>query len=431
MGGSALVRGRPRGAPDRRRADLRRARQRRPRGPSGALPRGRRRGRAAGLLLREGAALGQPDLRLARDAPPRLPLLGGALPPDVRPLRPRPGGPLPRVHRLLGDPARRPRRPPRPVGPRPGPRAVRRRAPRARAAADHRGGPRRHHPARRAPARRARLPGHGRPAVRLQPRRPEQPARRLPPPRASGPLHGHARQRHAARLVREPSRPPPRRVAGRRRRRPHAVVGPHRHRPAVPGAPVHAPGPGRARARQRGADEPPGHRDRQLALPAAAGTADEAPRGAAAGVVGGRGAGSVGPRPPTTIAPPMTTTRGLVALGDSITNGHGEPALGVHSQSWAQWLAEALELPFTKLAADGARAADVLRDQVPRLRGPYDLACVYAGVNDVRSLDFGAAGYERDLRAIATAAGAAADRLALCTLPTDLGRPRAAPKTVA
>ena len=35
------------------------------------------------------------------------------------------------------------------------------------------------------------------------------------------------------------------------------------------------------------------------------------------------------------------TTRGLVALGDSITNGHGEPALGVPMQSWAQWLAEA------------------------------------------------------------------------------------------
>jgi lysophospholipase L1-like esterase len=126
----------------------------------------------------------------------------------------------------------------------------------------------------------------------------------------------------------------------------------------------------------------------------------------------------------------MPTTRGLVALGDSITNGHGEPALGVHPQSWAQWLAEALELPFTKLAVDGARTADVLRDQVPRLRGPYDLACVYAGVNDVRSLDFDAAGYDRDLRAVAAAAHAAADRLALCTLPADLGRPRAAPKTV-
>jgi lysophospholipase L1-like esterase len=124
----------------------------------------------------------------------------------------------------------------------------------------------------------------------------------------------------------------------------------------------------------------------------------------------------------------MTTTRGLVALGDSITNGLGEPALGVHSQSWAQWLAEVLELPFTKLAVDGARTADVLREQVPRLRGPYDVACVYAGVNDVRAPGFDEAAYERDLRAIAAAAGETAERLVVCTLPADLGRPRAAPK---
>ena len=58
---------------------------------------------------------------------------------------------------------------------------------------------------------------------------------------------------------------------------------------------------------------------------------------------------------------------GLVALGDSITNGHGEPALGVHPQSWAQ-LAEALDAPFLKLATDEATAADVLAEQVPRLR---------------------------------------------------------------
>jgi len=122
------------------------------------------------------------------------------------------------------------------------------------------------------------------------------------------------------------------------------------------------------------------------------------------------------------------TTRGLVALGDSITNGHGEPALGVHPQSWAQWLAEALDLPFTKLAVDGALAADVLREQVPRLRGPYDVGCVYAGVNDVRVPAFHAVAYERDLRAIADAVEAASDRLVLCTIPADLGRPRAAPK---
>jgi lysophospholipase L1-like esterase len=122
------------------------------------------------------------------------------------------------------------------------------------------------------------------------------------------------------------------------------------------------------------------------------------------------------------------TTRGLVALGDSITNGHGEPALGVHPQSWAQWVAEALDLPFTKLAADGALAADVLRDQVPRLRGPYDFGCVYAGVNDVRVPSFDPAAYERDLLAIAEAVAAASDRVVLLTVPADLGRPRAAPK---
>jgi lysophospholipase L1-like esterase len=122
------------------------------------------------------------------------------------------------------------------------------------------------------------------------------------------------------------------------------------------------------------------------------------------------------------------TARGLVALGDSITNGRGEPALGVHAQSWAQWLAEALELPFTKLAADGALAADVLREQVPRLRGPYDVGCVYVGVNDVRVPAFDAAAYERDLRAIAGAVAGQSARLALCTVPFDLGRPRAAPK---
>jgi lysophospholipase L1-like esterase len=121
--------------------------------------------------------------------------------------------------------------------------------------------------------------------------------------------------------------------------------------------------------------------------------------------------------------------RGVVALGDSITNGRGEPWLGVPAQSWAQWVAEALELPFTKLARDGARTADVLRDLAPRLRGPYDVACVYAGVNDARSLDWDAVAYERDLGALVAAATAAADRLLLCTLPADLGRPSCAPKS--
>ena len=122
------------------------------------------------------------------------------------------------------------------------------------------------------------------------------------------------------------------------------------------------------------------------------------------------------------------TSRGLVALGDSITNGHGEPALGVPMQSWAQWVAEALGLPFTKLARDGALARDVLAEQVPRLDGPYEVASLYVGVNDTRGVDWDPDAYERTLRASVAALVACSERLLLCTLPADLGRPRAAPK---
>jgi len=123
------------------------------------------------------------------------------------------------------------------------------------------------------------------------------------------------------------------------------------------------------------------------------------------------------------------TRRGLVALGDSITRGQGgTPALGVHFQSWAQWLAEALALPFTNLAADGARTPDVLAGQLPRVRGPYDLATLYVGVNDARGLDWDAAAFARDVETILAALDAAADRVLVLTIPHDLGRPAAAPK---
>lgn len=123
------------------------------------------------------------------------------------------------------------------------------------------------------------------------------------------------------------------------------------------------------------------------------------------------------------------TRRGLVALGDSITRGRGgSPALGIHFQSWAQWLAEALELPLTNLAGDGAVAADVLTGQVPRLHGPYDLAALFVGVNDTRGIDWDAARYERETRAIVAALHESAERVVVLTLPEDLGRPTAAPK---
>jgi GDSL-like Lipase/Acylhydrolase family len=105
-------------------------------------------------------------------------------------------------------------------------------------------------------------------------------------------------------------------------------------------------------------------------------------------------------------------------------------ALGVTPLSWAQWLARALDLPFTSYAVDGATAADVLREQLPRVRADYDLAVLYVGVNDARADDWDAAAYERDLEAIAAGLAARAARLLMLTLPLDLGRPTCAPKPV-
>ena len=102
--------------------------------------------------------------------------------------------------------------------------------------------------------------------------------------------------------------------------------------------------------------------------------------------------------------------------------------LGVTPLSWAQWLAMALDLPFTNCARNGAVVGEVLREQLPRVRPEHDLACLYAGVNDARSPGFDPVAYERDLLAVAGGLRERSDRLLLCTLPLDLGRPRAAPK---
>ena len=127
------------------------------------------------------------------------------------------------------------------------------------------------------------------------------------------------------------------------------------------------------------------------------------------------------------------TRLGVLAFGDSITNGGGELQWGVALQSWALWVARGLGLPFTTYAVDGARARDVLREQVPaflehsaRPDARYDLGCLYVGVNDVRWPDWDPAAFAEAHTAILDVLAARCDRLLLVTLPLDLGRPRAA-----
>jgi lysophospholipase L1-like esterase len=128
----------------------------------------------------------------------------------------------------------------------------------------------------------------------------------------------------------------------------------------------------------------------------------------------------------------MDRRLGVLAFGDSITNGGGELQWGVALQSWALWTARGLGVPYTGWAVDGATAAAVVADQIPRfLAGTaapdarYDVGCLYVGANDVRQLDWDVRVYDRDLRAALAFLAERCDRVLVCTIPRDLGRPRA------
>jgi lysophospholipase L1-like esterase len=130
-----------------------------------------------------------------------------------------------------------------------------------------------------------------------------------------------------------------------------------------------------------------------------------------------------------------TNRLGVLAFGDSITNGGGELQWGVALQSWALWVARGLGLPFTAYAADGAGVRDVVAQQLPAAieRAPvpdarYDLGCVYIGVNDVRGLDWDPSRFEEGCREALRFLRDRCDRVLTVTAPLDLGRPRAGAK---
>jgi lysophospholipase L1-like esterase len=126
---------------------------------------------------------------------------------------------------------------------------------------------------------------------------------------------------------------------------------------------------------------------------------------------------------------------GVLAFGDSITNGGGELQWGVALQPWALWVARATGLPFTNYATDGAFVEDVVGLQIPAFEkrtslpgARYHLGCLYIGVNDVRAPDWDAASYETRLLDALRFVDARCDRVLVLTAPRDLGRPRAGAK---
>ncbi len=122
---------------------------------------------------------------------------------------------------------------------------------------------------------------------------------------------------------------------------------------------------------------------------------------------------------------------GLLAFGDSITNGGGELQMGIALQSWALWTARGLGLPYTPYAADGATATDVTGEQIPAFErfnatpdARYQLGCCYVGTNDLRRPAWDPAAFEGQLDTALRFVRERCDRLLTATIPLRLGRPR-------
>jgi lysophospholipase L1-like esterase len=127
----------------------------------------------------------------------------------------------------------------------------------------------------------------------------------------------------------------------------------------------------------------------------------------------------------------MDERLGVLAFGDSITNGGGELQWGVALQSWALWTARGLALPYSGYAVDGAYARDVMTEQLPGFVAQteddrrYDVGCLYIGVNDVRSVDWKPEAFAADHSQVLAFLARRCDRVLALTAPRRLGRPPA------
>lgn len=80
-------------------------------------------------------------------------------------------------------------------------------------------------------------------------------------------------------------------------------------------------------------------------------------------------------------------TSGVIAVGDSITNGCSlDLALGgLPSRSWAQVVAEDMAAPLTVHARSGAASTEIRSDLLPHVEGAFALGLVHVGINNILS----------------------------------------------
>jgi len=115
-----------------------------------------------------------------------------------------------------------------------------------------------------------------------------------------------------------------------------------------------------------------------------------------------------------------------VALGDSLTEGVGDPIADGSLRGWADMLAGALkrsnpDLDYRNLARRSLTAAQVRQSQLePALAVAPDLASVAVGMNDVLAPSFDKNSFERDLVSLVHPLIESGATVLVGTLPEDL-----------
>ena len=126
----------------------------------------------------------------------------------------------------------------------------------------------------------------------------------------------------------------------------------------------------------------------------------------------------------------------FVAIGDSLTEGVGDPSEG-SLRGWADRLAHALRrlnprMSYWNLARRSLTTAQVCDEQVSRaLELKPDLVSVVAGMNDLMAASFDADTYRHDLTDIVRPLAESEATLLMGTFPTDLPLLRLTPRRVA
>ncbi len=109
------------------------------------------------------------------------------------------------------------------------------------------------------------------------------------------------------------------------------------------------------------------------------------------------------------------TTGGLVAVGDSIVNGFTDSMAGVPALGWPQWLADAMDLSYTRYGLGGADSTRIVNELLPKVRGRYAVGVFNMGTNDTYQ-DWDAERFEKNLRRASDVMTAACERVAVLTV---------------